>query len=124
MPATYITKENIAKYAKDRHNIGSKKELSEIEREKWDTEKLKNDTKENIIEFTNTVKDGIVTVATKTKNGVVTVTDVTVDGTKNIAKKTKKSVSKASTSTKSRISNWFNKTFKKKNKNQDWFDCE
>ncbi|MBR3604974.1 MAG: hypothetical protein IKL52_02980 [Candidatus Gastranaerophilales bacterium] len=64
---TAITKENIAKYAKDRHNIGSKKELSEIDRKKWDTEKLKNDTKDNIIEFTNNTKDGIVTVSNKTK---------------------------------------------------------
>lgn len=64
---TYITKENIAKYAKDKHNIGSKKELSEIDRQKWDTEKLKNDTKDNIIEFTNNTKDGIVSVSNKTK---------------------------------------------------------
>jgi hypothetical protein len=64
---TAITKENIAKYAKDRHNIGSKKELSEIDRKKWDTEKLKNDTRDNIIEFTNNTKDGIVTVSNKTK---------------------------------------------------------
>ena len=49
-PATYITRENLKQYAKDRHNIGVKKELSEIERQKWDTEKLKEDTKENIIE--------------------------------------------------------------------------
>ena len=64
---TYITKENIAKYAKDKHNIGSKKELSEIDRQKWDTEKLKNDTKDNIIEFTNNTKDGIISVSNKTK---------------------------------------------------------
>ena len=64
---TYITKENIYKYAKDKHNIGSKKELSEIDRKKWDTEKLKNDTKDNIIEFTNNTKDGIVTIGNKTK---------------------------------------------------------
>jgi len=47
-PPTYITRENIKQYVKDRHNIGSKKELSEIHREKWDTTKLKNDTQANI----------------------------------------------------------------------------
>ena len=67
-PPTYITRENIKKYAKDRHNIGSKKELSEIERQKWDTEKLKEDTKNNIIEFTNNTKDGIIDVSNKTKS--------------------------------------------------------
>ncbi|MBR1618093.1 hypothetical protein IJ670_08085, partial [bacterium] len=29
-PPTYITKENLVQYAKDKHNIGVKKELSEI----------------------------------------------------------------------------------------------
>ena len=66
-PPTHITRENIKQYAKDRHNIGSKKELSEIDREKWDTEKLKNDTKDNIIEFTNNTKTGIQNVSNKTK---------------------------------------------------------
>lgn len=70
-PPTYITRENLKQYAKDRHNIGSKKELSEIQRKKWDDEKLKQDTKENIIEFTNNTKEGIVNVSNKTKNGVV-----------------------------------------------------
>ena len=70
-PPTAITRENIKQYAKDRHNIGSKKELSEIQRQKWDSEKLKEDTKENIIEFTNNTKEGIVNVSNKTKNGVV-----------------------------------------------------
>ena len=123
-PATHITKENIAKYAKDRHNIGSKKELSEIDRQKWDTEKLKNDTKDNIIEFTNNVKDGITTVATKTKNGVVVVADKTSTGIGKAAKKTKKSFNSTSKSAKTKFSNWIDRTFKKKNKNQDWFDCE
>lgn len=72
-PPTYITRENIKQYAKDKHNIGSKKELSEIERQKWDTEKLKQDTKNNVIEFTNNTKDGIVTVGNKTKNGFINV---------------------------------------------------
>ena len=76
-PPTYITRENIAQYAKDRHNIGSKKELSEIERQKWDTEKFRNDTKENIREFTNNTKENIVTVSNKTKDGVVEVTNKT-----------------------------------------------
>jgi len=76
-PATYITRENIKQYAKDKHNIGVKKELSEIDRQKWDTEKLKEDTKDNIIEFTNTTKEGIITVSNKTKDSVINATNKT-----------------------------------------------
>ena len=36
-PPTAITRQNLKQYAKDKHNIGVKKELSEIERQKWDT---------------------------------------------------------------------------------------
>lgn len=68
-PPTYITRENLKQYAKDRHNIGVKKELSEIDRQKWDTEKLKEDTKDNIIEFTNNTKNNIKEVGNTTKNG-------------------------------------------------------
>ena len=70
-PPTEITRENIKQYAKDRHNIGVKKELSEIDRKKWDTDKLKNDTKENIVDVTNTTKNGIVNFGNKTKNGII-----------------------------------------------------
>lgn len=59
-PPTHITRENIKQYAKDKHNIGSKKELSEIERKKWDTDKLINDTKDNVIEKTNMAKDKVI----------------------------------------------------------------
>lgn len=86
-PPTYITRENIKQYAKDRHNIGTKKELSEIERQKWDTEKLKQDTKDNIIEFTNNTKDGIVNVSNKTKDGIVTVGKKTKNGFVNTKNK-------------------------------------
>ena len=86
-PPTFITRENIKQYAKDRHNIGSKKELSEIQRQKWDTEKLKEDTKENIIEFTNNTKDGIVNVTNKTKDGIVNVTNKTTNKFKKIFNK-------------------------------------
>ena len=66
---TYITRENVKKYAKDRFNMGTKKELSEIHRQKWDTEKLKNDTVDNINEFKDNTKTNIENVsnATKTK---------------------------------------------------------
>ncbi|MBQ8636194.1 hypothetical protein IJ425_08600 [bacterium] len=94
-PPTYITRENVKQYVKDRHNIGSKKELSEIERQKWDTEKLKNDTKDNIVEFTN-----------NTKNNIVDVTN-----------KTKKNIKSASKKTKSKFSQWIDKIFKKDDKN-------
>ncbi len=86
-PPTYITRENIKQYAKDKHNIGSKKELSEIDRQKWDTEKLKEDTKDNIIEFTNNTKDGIVNVSNKTKDGIVTVGKKTKNGVVNLKNK-------------------------------------
>ena len=64
-PPTAITRENIKQYAKDKHNIGVKKELSEIERKKWDTDKLKDDTKENIIDVTNSTKNGIINLKNK-----------------------------------------------------------
>ncbi len=70
-PPTAITRENIKQYAKDKHNIGVKKELSEIERKKWDTDKLRDDTKENIVDVTNTTKNGIVNFGNKTKNGII-----------------------------------------------------
>ena len=70
-PPTAITRENIKQYAKDKHNIGVKKELSEIERKKWDTDKLKDDTKENIVDVTNSTKNGIVNFGNKTKNGII-----------------------------------------------------
>lgn len=94
-PATYITRENIKQYAKDKHNVGVKKELSEIDRQKWDTEKLKEDTKENIIEFTNNTKENIITVSNKTKDGIV----------------------KATNTTKSKISIWIEKYKNRKNRN-------
>lgn len=66
-PPTYITRENLKKYAKDRHNIGSKKELSEIERQKWDSEKFVNDSKENIKEKTNNAKEKVIETNEKIK---------------------------------------------------------
>ena len=70
-PPTAITRENLKQYAKDKHNIGVKKELSEIERKKWDTDKLRDDTKENIVDVTNKTKNGIVNFGNKTKNGII-----------------------------------------------------
>ncbi len=70
-PPTEITRENIKQYAKDKHNIGVKKELSEIDRKKWDTDKLRDDTKENIVDVTNATKNGIVNFGNKTKNGII-----------------------------------------------------
>ncbi|MBQ8848452.1 MAG: hypothetical protein IJ003_05860 [Candidatus Gastranaerophilales bacterium] len=93
-PATYITRENLKQYAKDRHNIGVKKELSEIERQKWDTEKLKEDTKENIIEFTNNTKDNVVELAKTTKKGIVKASNATQKGFKGFINKIFKRKSK------------------------------
>ncbi len=67
-PPTYITRENIKQYAKDKHNIGSKKELSEIDRQKWDYDKLINDTKQNTINVTNATKTGIVNTSLTLKD--------------------------------------------------------
>lgn len=38
---------NVADYFKDMKNVGSRKRLTDIEAKKWDTQKFKNDTKEN-----------------------------------------------------------------------------
>lgn len=91
-PPTAITKENLMQYAKDKHNIGVKKELSEIDRKKWDDKKLKEDTKNNIIEVTNNTKDGIIKAGKSTKSGFIKVTNSTKSGfmkMKNKIKKTK-----------------------------------
>lgn len=67
-PPTTITRENLKKYAKDKHNIGSKKELSELDRKKWDTDKLIDDTKENTKEKARTFKEKMVQLGTSIKN--------------------------------------------------------
>lgn len=55
-PPTVINRGNIVKYFKDMKNVGSKKRLTDIENEKWDSEKFRNDTKEN---FKN-AKDNVI----------------------------------------------------------------
>ena len=67
-PPTAITRENLKQYAKDRHNIGVKKELSEIERQKWDTEKLTADTKTNTINTCKRIKNGAETTGRRIKD--------------------------------------------------------
>ena len=47
-PPVEINRGNVIKYFKDMKNVGSKKRLTDINEEKWDSEKLKEDTKENI----------------------------------------------------------------------------
>jgi len=69
-PPTYITRENVKQYVKDKHNIGVKKELSEIDRKKWDTEKLKNDTIENVKDKSHKTKNGIIIGYEATKSGI------------------------------------------------------
>ena len=86
-PATYITRENLKKYVKDRHNIGSKKELSEISRQKWDTDKLRDDAKANVVEFTNNTKANIQNATEKTKEGFVNVSNKTKGGFLNLKNK-------------------------------------
>lgn len=69
-PPTHITKENLAQYAKDKHNIGVKKELSEIDRKKWDTTKLRKDTGHNIKTVTCTIGRGIAKGVKATGRGI------------------------------------------------------
>ena len=102
-PPTYITKENLYQYAKDKHNIGVKKELSEIDRQKWDTDKLINDSKDNIV-----------TVSKNTAHGIERGAKATASGAKKAAKATAQGAKKAGNA----FTNFIGK-FKKK-KNADW----
>ena len=47
-PPVEINRGNTVKYFKDMKNIGTKKRLTDIDAKRWDTEKLKEDTLENI----------------------------------------------------------------------------
>ena len=70
-PPTAITRPNVTQYVKDKHNIGVKKELSEIDRQRWDYKKLGVDTGHNTQKVCRGIKNGIVRGARATKNGVV-----------------------------------------------------
>ncbi|MBR6298824.1 MAG: hypothetical protein IKR34_06220 [Candidatus Gastranaerophilales bacterium] len=72
-PPTAITRANVKQYVKDKHNIGVKKELSEIERQKWDTDKLMMDTGQNIKNTARRVKNGTVTTGNKVKDVFVNI---------------------------------------------------
>ena len=72
-PPTAITRANVKQYVKDRHNIGVKKELSEIERQKWDTDKLMMDTGQNIKNTAQRVKNGTVTTGNRVKDVFVNI---------------------------------------------------
>lgn len=72
-PPTAITRANVKQYVKDKHNIGVKKELSEIERQKWDTDKLMMDTGQNIKNTAQRVKNGTVTTGNKVKDVFVNI---------------------------------------------------
>lgn len=66
-PPTAIVPKNIKQYAKDRHNIGIKKELSEIERQKWNTGKLAADTKRVTVNTCKGIGHGFRAVGRKIK---------------------------------------------------------
>jgi len=70
-PPKAITRHNIKQYAQDKHNIGVKKELSEIDRQKWDYEKLAVDTGTNTKSVCRGIKNGVVKASRATKNGFV-----------------------------------------------------
>ena len=72
-PPTAITRANVKQYVKDKHNIGVKKELSEIERQKWDTDKLMMDTGQNIKNTAQRVKNGTVTTGNRVKDVFVNI---------------------------------------------------
>lgn len=55
-PPVEINRGNVVKYFKDMKNIGTRKRLTDIDAQRWDTEKLKDDTLENI----ETKKNGFV----------------------------------------------------------------
>ena len=106
-PPTYITKENLVQYAKDKHNIGVKKELSEIDRTKWDYEKLANDTKTNVVTVSKKTAKGIEKGAKATGRGIKKGAKATAEGTKKVGNK---------------VGNFFSKVKNKfkRNKNSDW----
>ncbi len=106
-PPTYITKENLVQYAKDKHNIGVKKELSEIDRKKWDTRKLRVDTGHNIATVTKAIGRGI-------KKGTV----ATGRGIKKGVLATGRGIKKGAQGAGRIISKPFNKV--KKTTNTDW----
>lgn len=47
-PPVEINRGNVVKYFKDMKNVGTRKRLTDIDAQRWDTEKLKDDTLENI----------------------------------------------------------------------------
>ena len=106
-PPTHITRENIVQYAKDKHNIGVKKELSEIDRQKWDYEKLAVDTKTNVVTVSKAVGNGVKRGAKATTRGIRKGTNATANGVRKVTNKTY-----------STLSRFFSK-FKRKT-NTDW----
>lgn len=86
-PPTAITRENLKQYAKDKHNIGVKKELSEIERQKWDTHKLAVDSKTNTVNTARGIKNGVIKGAKAAKKGITKVTKATKNGTVKLKNK-------------------------------------
>ena len=70
-PPTAITRKNVTQYVKDKHNVGVKKELSEIDRQRWNYKKLAVDTGRNTKTVCRGIKNGVVKAAKGTKNGVV-----------------------------------------------------
>lgn len=86
-PPTAITRSNVKQYIKDKHNVGVKKELSEIDRQKWDTEKLMLDTEANIKTTANRAKNGTVTFGNKVKDVSVKVGNKTKNGFNNLKRK-------------------------------------
>lgn len=86
-PPTAITRSNVKQYIKDKHNVGVKKELSEIDRQKWDTEKLMLDTEANIKTTANRAKNGTITFGNKVKDVSVKVGNKTKNGFNNLKRK-------------------------------------
>lgn len=58
-PPVEINRGNVVKYFKDMKNVGTRKRLTDIDAQRWDTEKLKDDTLENIETKKNNFVDWI-----------------------------------------------------------------
>ena len=93
-PPTEINRRNVTQYVKDKHNVGVKKELSEIDRQRWDYKKLGVDTGKNTKNVCCHIKNGVVKVAKGTKNGVVKVAKGTANGVAKAARGTANGVVK------------------------------
>ncbi len=114
-PPTNITRKNLVQYAKDKHNIGVKKELSENDRQKWNYGKLGKDTGRNIATVTKAIGRGIARGTKATGRGIAKGATATGRVIAKGAKATGNGIVKGAKAT----GNLIKKPFQKTN-NSDW----